>query len=53
VLDAQYEKGIAAFHDLGRDAHPDVANYLDYAHRKLGRYEQAKDEQPGQSGSFL
>lgn len=42
LLDGQYQKGIAAFHDLGRDEHPDVANYLGYAHRKLGQYEQSK-----------
>ena len=42
VLDGQYETGIAAFHDLGRDEHPDVANYLGYAHRKLGQYAQSK-----------
>ena len=34
--------GIAAFHELGRDEHPDVANYLGYAHRKLGQYDQSK-----------
>ena len=42
LLDGQYEKGIAAFHELGRDEHPDVANYLGYAHRKLGQYDQSK-----------
>jgi tetratricopeptide (TPR) repeat protein len=42
VLNGEYEKGIAAFHDLGRDEHPDVANYLGYAHRKLGQYDQSK-----------
>ena len=42
VLGGQYEKGIAAFHDLGNDAHPDVANYLGYAHRKLGQYDRSK-----------
>jgi tetratricopeptide (TPR) repeat protein len=42
VLDGQYEKGIAAFHALERDAHPDVANYLGYAHRKLGQYALSK-----------
>lgn len=42
VLGGEYEKGIAAFHDLGRDEHPDVANYLGYAHRKLGQYDQSK-----------
>jgi len=42
LLDGQYERGIAAFRDLGRDEHPDVANYLGYAHRKLGQYDQSK-----------
>ena len=42
VLGGEYEKGITAFHDLGRDEHPDVANYLGYAHRKLGQYGQSK-----------
>jgi tetratricopeptide (TPR) repeat protein len=42
VLNGQYESGIAAFHALGHDEHPDVANYLGYAHRKLGQYDQSK-----------
>jgi len=42
LLDGRYEAGIAAFHELGRDEHPDVANYLGYAHRKLGQYDQSK-----------
>ena len=42
VLGGQYESGIAAFRQLGRDEHPDVANYLGYAHRKLGQYDQSK-----------
>jgi tetratricopeptide (TPR) repeat protein len=42
LLDGQYEEGIAAFLALGRDEHPDVANYLGYAHRKLGQYDQSK-----------
>jgi tetratricopeptide (TPR) repeat protein len=42
LLDGQYEKGIAAFRALERDEHPDVANYLGYAHRKLGQYQQSK-----------
>jgi len=43
VLGGQYESGIAAFRQLGRDEHPDVANYLGYAHRKLGQYDQSKN----------
>ena len=42
LLDGRYEAGIAAFHELDRDQHPDVANYLGYAHRKLGQYDQSK-----------
>ncbi len=38
----QYEAGIAAMHALGRDEHPDVANYIGYANRKLGNYEQSR-----------
>lgn len=42
VLGGDYEKGIAAFHALGHDEHPDVANYLGYAYRKLGQYGDSK-----------
>jgi len=42
VLDGKYEDGIKAFHALGRDKHPDVANYLGYANRKTGQYDKAK-----------
>lgn len=42
ILAGQYEKGIAALHALGHDEHPDVANYIGYANRKLGNYEQSK-----------
>ena len=42
VLGGKYEDGIKAFHALGRDSHPDVANYLGYASRKLGNYDKAK-----------
>jgi tetratricopeptide (TPR) repeat protein len=38
----EYEAGIKALHALGADDHPDVATYLGYASRKLGRYEDAK-----------
>ena len=37
-----YEAGISALHALGSDDHPDVATYLGYANRKLGRYDEAK-----------
>ena len=42
ILDGQYEAGIAAMHVLGRDDHPDVANYIGYANRKMGNYDESK-----------
>ena len=42
IQQQQYEAGIAALRALRRDDHPDVANYLGYASRKLGRYDDAK-----------
>jgi tetratricopeptide (TPR) repeat protein len=42
ILAGQYEQGIAAMHALGHDEHPDVANYIGYANRKLGNYDQSK-----------
>ncbi len=42
VLDGRYEEAIAAFHALGDDEHPDVANYIGYAERKLGHYQASK-----------
>jgi tetratricopeptide (TPR) repeat protein len=42
IMSGQYEAGIAAMHDLGHDDNPEVANYLGYASRKLGRYEDSK-----------
>jgi tetratricopeptide (TPR) repeat protein len=42
ILDGQYQAGIAAMHALGRDDHPAVANYIGYANRKMGDYEQSK-----------
>ena len=33
---------MTALHALGSDDHPDVATYLGYANRKLGRYDEAK-----------
>ena len=42
ILAGDYQGGIAAMHALGRDAHPDVANYIGYAYRKLGDF---KDSQ--------
>ena len=42
ILAGQYQAGIAAMHALGHDDHPDVANYIGYANRKMGNYEQSK-----------
>lgn len=42
IQQGQYESGIAALRALRHDSHPDVANYLGYASRKLGRYDDAK-----------
>ena len=42
IQEGRYEAGIAALKALRRDRHPDVANYLGYASRKLGRYDDAK-----------
>ena len=42
ILAGNYQGGIAAMHALGHDEHPDVANYIGYAFRKLGDY---KDSQ--------
>ncbi len=38
----QYQAAFAAFKALDEDDHPDVANYLGYTSRKLGRYDDAK-----------
>ena len=37
-----YEAAFAAFKDLEADDHPDVANYLGFTARKLGKYELSK-----------
>jgi tetratricopeptide (TPR) repeat protein len=42
ILAHDYRGGIAAMHAIGHDEHPDVANYIGYAYRKLGDY---KDSQ--------
>jgi tetratricopeptide (TPR) repeat protein len=42
ILAGDYKTGIAAMHALGQDEHPDVANYIGYANRKLGNYDQSK-----------
>jgi tetratricopeptide (TPR) repeat protein len=42
IMDGQYEAGIAAMRALGHDDNAEVANYVGYASRKLGRYEDSK-----------
>jgi tetratricopeptide (TPR) repeat protein len=42
ILAGNYKGGIAAMHALGRDEHPDVANYIGYSYRRLGDYDDAK-----------
>jgi tetratricopeptide (TPR) repeat protein len=42
ILAGQYEAGINAMHALGRDANPDVANYIGYAYRRLGDFGDSK-----------
>src|SRR5499433_1697351 len=42
ILDGQYEVGIAAMHAIGDDDNPEIANYIGYASRKLGRYDDSK-----------
>ena len=42
ILAGNYQGGIAALHALGHDEHPDVANYIGYANRKMGNYEQSR-----------
>jgi tetratricopeptide (TPR) repeat protein len=43
VLDGKYAEAIAAFRALDEDDHPDVANYIGYAERKLGHYQASKE----------
>jgi tetratricopeptide (TPR) repeat protein len=42
ILSGSYQAGIAAMHALGHDEHADVANYIGYANRKMGNYDQSK-----------
>ena len=42
IVAGQYQAGIAAMHAIGHDEHPDVANYIGYAYRKLGDYDDSK-----------
>jgi tetratricopeptide (TPR) repeat protein len=39
----QFEAAIASFRALEQDDHPDVANYIGYSNRQLGRYDEAKE----------
>jgi tetratricopeptide (TPR) repeat protein len=39
---SRYDDAIVAFRVLGHDDHPDVANSIGFASRKLGRYDDAK-----------
>src|SRR5262245_5381841 len=42
IMGGDYEAGIAAMHALGHDDNPEIANFIGYASRKLGRYEESK-----------
>jgi len=42
IMSGEYSAGIAAMRALGRDDNPEVANFIGYASRKLGRYEDSK-----------
>ncbi len=42
ILAKHYKDGIAAMHALAHDEHPDVANYIGYAYRKMGDYADSK-----------
>ena len=42
ILDGNYKAGITAMHALGHDERANVANYIGYANRKMGNYDQSK-----------
>jgi tetratricopeptide (TPR) repeat protein len=42
IMSGQYEAGIAAMHAIGYDDNPEIANFIGYASRKLGRYDESK-----------
>ena len=42
IQSGEYEAGIVALRALEEDGHADVANYIGFASRKLGRYDDAK-----------
>jgi len=42
IMSGHYEDGIAAMRAIGYDDNPEIANFIGYASRKLGRYEDSK-----------
>ena len=42
IMGGEYKAGIAAMHALGDDDNPEIANFIGYASRKLGRYDDSK-----------
>ena len=42
IIAGDYKAGIVAMHALGHDENADVANYIGYANRKMGNYDQSK-----------
>jgi tetratricopeptide (TPR) repeat protein len=42
MLAQDYRAGIVAMHAIGHDEHPDIANYIGYAYRRLGDYDRSK-----------
>ncbi len=42
ILAGNYRGGIAAMHALGHDDNADVANYIGYAYRRMGDYQDSK-----------
>jgi tetratricopeptide (TPR) repeat protein len=42
IMSGRYQDGIAAMRALERDDHPEVANFIGYASRKLGRYDDSR-----------
>jgi predicted Zn-dependent protease len=42
IQKGEYEAGIKVLRSLHHDTNPDVANYLGYSNRKLGRYDDAR-----------
>jgi tetratricopeptide (TPR) repeat protein len=42
ILAGNYRSGIAAMHALGQNDNADVANYIGYAYRRMGDYQDSK-----------